>query len=385
MNFELTPEQQLIQRTARELGEREFRAKAWEWIRRDDYPWGNARALAKAGLLGITISETDGGQGGKLLDAVLVLEQVAQVCPRSGDIVHAGNFGAIRVLSQWGTPAQKARFLPTLLAGEAVMAIGMTEPEAGSAVTDLRTTARVEGGRVRINGQKVFTTNGAHAAVFLVYVRFGPGVDGIGAVLVPREAPGFRIGTPARFMSGECWTPLYFEDCAVPEDLIILPAGSFRRLMGTFNVERIGNATRSLALGQAAFDYAVTYARERRQFGRPLAEFQGLQWKFADMKMKLEAARLLIYRAAANADRGSPTALDTAIAKAYANITGFEVANESLQILGGYGYSVEYPLEYLMRRTRGWMIAGGSVEMLKNRIAEVIFERRFPQRAPSAP
>jgi alkylation response protein AidB-like acyl-CoA dehydrogenase len=209
-------------------------------------------------------------------------------------------------------------------------------------------------------------------------------VDGIGAVLVPRDAPGFRIGEPARFMSGEPWAPLYFDDCLVPEDLVLLPAGGFRKLFAIFNVERIGNATRSLALGQAAFDHAVAHARERRQFGRRLAEFQGLQWKLADMKMKLDAARLLVYRAAAGADRGAPSPLDTAIAKAFANTAGFEVANEALQILGGYGYSTEYPLEYLARRTRGWMIAGGTVEILKNRIAEGIFGESFSQRAPAA-
>ncbi|MBI2527520.1 MAG: acyl-CoA dehydrogenase family protein [Candidatus Rokubacteria bacterium] len=380
MNFDLTPEQQLIQRTARELAEREFRTDALDWTRRDAFPWDRARTLARAGLLGLTIPEADGGQGGKLLDAVLALEQVAQVCPRSGDVVHAGNFGAIRILAGWGTAAQKATFLPALLAGEALMAVGLTEPEAGSAATDLRTSARIEGDRVVINGQKVFTTNGPHATLFLVYVRFGPGVRGIGAVLVPRDTPGFRRGEPAHFMSGERWTPLYFEECAVPVELIVVPAGGFGRLIMTFNIERLGNATRSLALGQAAFDYAVGYAAERRQFGRPLAEFQGIQWKFAEMKMKLEAARLLLYRAATHADRGAPSALDTALAKAYANTAGFEVANECLQVLGGYGYSAEYPLEYLMRRTRGWMIAGGTVEILKNRIAEEIFHQRFPQR-----
>jgi alkylation response protein AidB-like acyl-CoA dehydrogenase len=211
-------------------------------------------------------------------------------------------------------------------------------------------------------------------------VRFSPGVGGIGSVLVEREAAGVSRGKGSKFMSGEEWAELHFADVQVSDERVLLGAGGFKKQIAGFNVERIGNAARSLALGRYAYEAARTWARERRQFGRLLCEFQGLQWKFADMKMKLDAAQLLLYRAAANADRGLPSPEETAIAKAYCNQAGFDVANESLQVMGGMGYSQESLVEYCLRRCRGWMIAGGSIEILKNRIAEHIFERTFSQR-----
>jgi alkylation response protein AidB-like acyl-CoA dehydrogenase len=166
----------------------------------------------------------------------------------------------------------------------------------------------------------------------------------------------------------------------VPEEMVLLKEGGFKKQIAGFNVERIGNTARSLALGCYAYERARAWAMERKQFGRLLCEFQGIQWKFADMKMKLDAGQLLLYRAAANADRGMPSAEETSIAKAFCNQAGFEVANESLQVMGGTGYSQEELVEYCVRRCRGWMIAGGSIEILKNRIAEGIFERSFSQR-----
>jgi alkylation response protein AidB-like acyl-CoA dehydrogenase len=336
--------------------------------------------MAKQGLLGITIPEADGGQGGTLLDAVLAIEAVAAACPRSADVVQAGNFGPIRVLAQYGSALQKEKFLRRLLSGESVIAVGMTEPEAGSAVTDLKTRAeRAEGG-YRVSGGKIFTTHSAYAEVFLVYVRFAPGVGGIGSVLLERSSPGVTTGRKSHFMSGEEWAELHFENAFVPEERVLLGEGGFKKQIAGFNVERIGNAARSLALGRYAYEAARGWAMQRRQFGRLLCEFQGLQWKFADMKMQLDAAQLLLYRAAANADRGFPSPEETAIAKAYCNQAGFEVANEALQVMGGTGYSQETLVEYCVRRCRGWMIAGGSIEILKNRIAEHIFERTFSQR-----
>jgi alkylation response protein AidB-like acyl-CoA dehydrogenase len=183
-------------------------------------------------------------------------------------------------------------------------------------------------------------------------------------------------------MSGEQWAQIYLDDVRVEPENVLLGAGGLKRQIAGFNVERIGNASRSLALGQLACDIARDHALERRQFGRALCEFQGIQWKFADMKIRLDAARLLLYRAASNADRGFPSPDETAIAKAACNLAGFEAASESMQVLGAAGYSQDSLVEYCLRRTRGWMIAGGSVEILKNRIAEGVFGRRFSQRAP---
>jgi len=380
MDFRLKPEQDQFRDVVLRFSKKELAEKAIERAHASGYPWDVAKLMAKQGLLGITIPEADGGQGGTLLDAVIAIETVASVCPRSADVVQAGNFGPIRVLAEYGSAGQKQKYLQRLLAGESVIAVGMTEPDAGSAVTDLKTSATRDGKTWRINGAKIFTTHSAYAELFLVYVRFGPGVGGIGSVLVEREAPGVSRGKASKFMSGEEWAELHFADVAVPEERVLLGEGGFKKQIAGFNVERIGNAARSLALGRYAYEAARAWALERRQFGRLLCEFQGLQWKFADMKMKLDAAQLLLYRAAANADRGLPSPEETAIAKAYCNQAGFDVANESLQVMGGMGYSQESLVEYCLRRCRGWMIAGGSIEILKNRIAEHIFERSFSQR-----
>jgi alkylation response protein AidB-like acyl-CoA dehydrogenase len=378
MDFNLTPEQASFQESVLKFARKELAAGALERAHAPGYPFDVAKLMAKQGLLGITIAEADGGQGGSLMDAVLAIEAVASVCPRSADVIQAGNFGPIRVLAEYGSAVHKNKFLKRLLAGEGVISVGMTEPDAGSAVTELKTTATRDGKGWRIKGSKVFTTHSAYADLVLAYVRFGPGVGGIGSVLIERN--NIKIGKKSRFMSGEEWAELHFDDVLVPEEMVLLGEGGFKKQIAGFNVERIGNASRSLALGRYAFEQARQWAMQRKQFGRLLCEFQGIQWKFADMKIKLDAAQLLLYRAAANADRGFPSPEETAIAKAACNQAGFEVANEALQAMGATGYSSETLVEYCMRRCRGWMIAGGSVEILKNRIAEGVFERSFSQR-----
>ncbi len=382
MDFELSEEQKMFRNSVRGFAERHLAAGALARAHQEDHPWDVARLMAGQGLLGITISEQDGGQGGALMDAVIAIETVAQVCPRSADVVQAGNFGAIRVLAEYGTADQKQRYLKRLLSGEGVICVGMTEPDAGSAVTDLQTTATPDGPGYRINGSKVFTTHAQYADVMLVYVRFGPGVGGIGSVLIERTAEGVKQGKPSKFMNGEEWVTTYFENAYVPPGNIVLKQGGFKKQIAGFNVERIGNTARSLAFGRYAYEQARQWALQRRQFGRVLAEFQGLQWKFADMKIKLDAGQLLLYRAALNADRGFPSAEETAIAKAFCNQAGFDICSEAMQVMGGMGYTEETLVEYCFRKCRGWMIAGGSIEILKNRIAESVFERSFSQRPP---
>ncbi|AWB22757.1 acyl-CoA dehydrogenase [Methylobacterium currus] len=382
MDFALTEEQSLFADSVRRFAEQHLRDGALARAHDPRFPFEVAQLLAGQGLLGITMDPEDGGQGGTLMDAVIAIEQVAAVCPRSADVIQAGNFGPIRTFVEYATPEQKARFLPDLLAGRSVISLGMSEPGAGSAATDLETRARQDGDDYVIDGAKVFSTHSPDAAVFLVYVRFGPGIGGIGSVLVERGTPGFTIGKPSAFMSGEEWSQLYFENCRIPAANVLLGPGGFKRQIAGFNVERLGNSSRALALGRYAFTLARDHALERRQFGRPLCEFQGLQWKFAELAVKLEAAQLLLYRAASNREGELPSAADTAMAKLACNQAGFEAANEAVQVMGGLGYSTEALAEYCMRRTRGWMIAGGSIEMLKNRIAEHVFDRRFDQRAP---
>ncbi|MFZ0722493.1 MAG: acyl-CoA dehydrogenase [Xanthobacteraceae bacterium] len=380
MDFDFTAEQKQFAESVGRLAREHLAEGALKRAHDPRFPFDVAQLMAEHGLMGITLPESDGGQGGSLIDAVVAIEQVAAVCPRSADVVQFGNFGPIRAFAEYGTPGQKAHWLGELLAGRMVMSLGMTEPDAGSALTDLKTSARADGAHYVVNGSKVFSTFSPDAQIFLVYVRFGPGVSGIGSVLIERGTPGFSIGAPSAFMSGEEWCELHFDGCRVPAANVLLGPGGFKKQMAGFNVERLGNTARSLAYGRYAFNTARDYAATRQQFDRPLCEFQGLQWKFADMAIKLDGAQLLLYRAAANADRGLPSAYETAIAKAACNQAGFEVASEAVQIMGALGYSRETLVEYCMRRTRGWMIAGGSIEMLKNRIAEHVFDRRFDQR-----
>jgi alkylation response protein AidB-like acyl-CoA dehydrogenase len=384
MNFELTPEQTAFRDAVRGFAERHLREGALARAHEPEHPWDVARLMAEQGLLGITIPEKDGGQGGTLMDAIIAIETVAQVCPRSADVVQAGNFGAIRVLAEYGTDDQKERYLKRLLTGEGVICVGMTEPEAGSAVTDLRTTAKPDGAGFRVSGEKIFTTHAPYADVMVTYVRYGPGVNGIGSVLIDLKSEGVKQGKRSRFMNGEEWVTTYLDNVYVPPENVLLREGGFKKQIAGFNVERIGNTARSLALGRYCYETARQWAMQRKQFGRLLCEFQGLQWKFADMKVKLEAGQLLLYRAAANADRGMPSAEDTALAKLYCNQAGFDVASEAMQIMGGMGYTEETLVEWCFRKCRGWMIAGGSLEILRNRIAEGVFERQFSQRPPKS-
>lgn len=384
MNFDLSEEHRAFADAVRRFAQDKLAPGALERAHSRQYPWDVAAMLAEQGLLGIAFDEADGGQGGTLMHAVLAIQEVALACPKSADIVQAGNFGPIRTFVEYASADQKARFLPGLLAGTRLIALGMSEPDAGSAVTELKTSATEDGDGYLINGSKVFSTHSPEADLFLVYVRFGPGVNGIGSVLVERGTPGFSVGAPSSFMSGEQWSQLYLEHCRIPRANVLLGEGGFKRQISGFNVERLGNASRSLALGRYAFNAAREHALGRKQFGRALCEFQGIQWKFAEMAVKLDAAQLLLYRAALEGEHGLPSAQSTAMAKLACNQAGWDVANEALQVMGAMGYSQEMLIEYCVRRTRGWMIAGGSIEVLKNRIAEGVFGRTFSQRAASA-
>jgi alkylation response protein AidB-like acyl-CoA dehydrogenase len=375
-----SPEQERFAEAVSEFARRELAAAALERAHEPAYSFELAQQLSRQGLIGLTVPLEDGGHGGSLLDAVIAICEIGRVCPKSADVVQAGNFGALRTFSEYASEEQKQRFLPYFLTGDALLALAMSEPEAGSAVTDLRTSVRPDGREWLIDGTKVWSTHSVDATHYLVYVRFAPGTGGIGCVLVERNRPGLEVGAASEYMSGERWAPLYFDACRIPDENILLGPGGFRKQMNGFNVERLGNAARSVALGRLAFDEARAYARRRQQFGRDLVEFQGIQWKFAEMAVALDTAQLMLEGVAKSAETALPSAYDTAVAKYASNQAGFFAANESLQVMGATGYSTDTLVEYCLRRTRGWMIAGGSTEMLKIRIAESVLDRRFNQR-----
>ena len=380
MDFNLTEEQIAFQNSVRSLADKYLKEGNLRRAHDPLFPKDIAKLFSKNGLMGITLPEKDGGQGGKLMDAVLAIEQVALICPRSADVIQAGSFGPIRTFAEYATDYQKEKYLKKLLNGEMVIGLGMTEPNAGSAVTDLTTKAVKDGKGFRVSGSKVFTSNSPDADIFLIYVRYHEGINGIGSVIMDTSMPGFSKGKSSKYTNGEEWCALYFDNVYIPEENVLLGPGGFKKQISGFNAERIGNSARSLALGEFAFNVAKEYAVTREQFGKKICEFQGIQWKFSDMKIQIEAGRLLLYRAAINADRGFPSSKETSIAKAFCNKAGFEISNEAMQVMGGAGYSQESLVEYCFRKSRGWQIAGGSTEMMKNRIAEDIFERRFSQR-----
>jgi alkylation response protein AidB-like acyl-CoA dehydrogenase len=283
MDFEHTgPEKEFSASVAR-FAEEHLAGGAAARARAGEMSWEAAGILADQGLMGITIPTNKGGRGGTLMQAVIAIQQLAMVCPKSADIVQAGNFGAIRTFAEYATEEQRQRLLPDLLAGRKLMSLGMSEPEAGSAATELVTSATEDGDDFILNGSKVYGTHSVDAEVFLIYVRYGPGVGGIGSVLVERGAPGFTWGPPKAFMSGEKWCELHFENCRIPASNVLLGPGGFKKQIAGFNVERIGNSARSIALGRYTFNQARDYAKRRVQFGKSLSQFQGLQWKFADM------------------------------------------------------------------------------------------------------
>lgn len=381
MDFSLSQEQLQFQQSVLGFADRHLKDGALARAHDENYPHDVAKLIAEQGLFGIAMSEADGGQGGSILDSIIAVQAIASVCPRSADVIQLGNFGAIRTLAEYASEDLKERYLKPILAGEKLICVSMSEPHAGSAVTDLSTTATADGDGYRVSGSKVFATHGPYADFMLVYVRFGEGVGGIGSIMIERNSEGVSVGKPAYFMNDDIWAEVHFDNVYVPRENVLLGAGGFKKQISGFNVERLGNSSRALACGRYAFDVARDYALEREQFGRPLAEFQGLQWKFADAHMKIEAAQLMLYKAAVDlGEDGLPRAHNTALAKLWCNLAGFEAANEAMQVMGALGYSRESLVEYCFRRCRGWMIAGGSIEILKNRVAEGIFERRFSQR-----
>jgi 3-sulfinopropanoyl-CoA desulfinase len=384
VEFELTDDQQGLRARARELADRVFAERATRWDAHEEYPWDNVKDLVAAGFMGMTVPREHGGPDRPLLDVVLVVEEIARACGVTARIVVEGSLGAVGALRAYGTEEQKRRYFPWVLEGEKP-AIAITEVSAGSAATDLETRAD-EGARgLTLNGHKRYITGAGTSPLYLVYARFGgiPGADGIGGVLVERDTPGFRVGRrePMMGLRGIPEGELHFEECVVPrEQLLAGPGGGFKQLMRAYNGQRLGAATVALGLAQGAYERALAHAGERRQFGHAIGEFQGIRWKLADMAIRLDAARLLIHRAAARAGRGFPDVLEAAKAKTFAAEIAQQVTSEALQIHGAAGYGRSLPLERMVRDARMFAIGGGTLEMMRNLIADRILPTRVDWR-----
>ncbi len=385
MDFQLSPEQQLLQETVRQFARKQLTEAAAEWDRKGELPDDSlVEKCMELGLLGMCLPEQYGGAGQDLLSAVLCIEQLAAVSPLAAAPVFESNVGPVRIVEQFGSEEQKEKWLPQVTAGKLQISIGMSEPEAGSALTDLRSRAELCDGGYRLNGRKVFCTGGGHSGAYMVFARFGEvkGARGIGGILVEKGTPGFSFGKQERFMGlrGFPSCDLVFEDCVVPAENLIVPPGGFASLMQCFDIERCGNATMALGIASGALEFAVEYAKGRSTFGKAICERQAIQMMVADMATRVDAARLLVYRAAVNASSGIPAINETSMAKVFANETAKAVTDSAMEILGGYGYSAEYPVERMLRDSRGWPIAGGTLQIQKIIIASMAFGRRFDQR-----
>jgi len=388
--FDLTAEQEGLKERARRFAEEQCRPHAAEVDRSEAYPWDTVAKMAEAGFFGMTIPPRLGGQGRSYLDAILVIEEMAKACGISGRIVVEANMGALGAILRYGTPEQQRMAAELVLSGDKP-AICITEPEAGSAATEMRTTAIKRGGRYVLNGTKHWITGGGVSRLHLIFARvIDKGVDqGIGGFIALRgEDAGLEIGArePAMGLRGIPETQIHLKDLALPAERLLLPSEGltrgFAKLMDAYNAQRVGAGTVALGIAQGAYETALAYAKERRQFGRPIAEFQGLQWMLADMRIQLDAARLLLWRAAAGAektDTGFPDPLLAAEAKIMAAETAVKVTNDALQLHGAMGYSRNLPLERMVRDARMFTIGGGTAQMLRNLVAGRILGIKTPQ------
>ncbi len=385
MDFQLTEEQMMLKKMVHDLAEKEFRPRAAEWEARAEHmPISYLKKLSELGLLGLCLPVQYGGQGRSAFEAVLAIEELARISSVSASPVFESNVGPVKVIEQFGTEEQKLKYMPPVCRGESLISIGMTEPEAGSALTDLSTRAMLDGDHYVVNGQKRFCTGGGESDAYMVYVRLSEqkGAKGIGGLVIEKGTPGFTFGKQEQLMGlrGMPSCDLIFDNCKVPRENLVVKEGDFRKLMLAFDLERCGNATMCLGIAQGALEEALAYAQSRRQWGKEICEFQAIQLMLADMALRVEAARLLIYRATVNASTGLPVPLEANLAKCFANQMAREVTGMALQVHGGYGYSKDYPVERMMRDAWGWGLAGGTIEIQKVAIASMLLRRRFDQR-----
>lgn len=386
MDFSLSPEQIALQESVRRFAQNELPDIA-KHIESTDEPASLElrQRYGELGYLGVNLDSKYGGGGLSHLDAVIVLEEIAKVSIAVAFPIFESCFGPCLAISHFGNDSLKESVLPKVCSGEVVVAVSMSEPAAGSALTDLTTQATIDGDTITLNGSKRWCSGAGHSEAYVVYCRLSdaPGAKGIGAVVVYKDTPGLSFGKREEHMGfrGVSSADMYFDNVQVPVENLLVPAGGFSKLMDAFDLERCGNTTMSLAVAQSAFDYVLDYSQEREQFGKSLVDFQAVQIHLAEMKMKLEAARLLLYRAVVNAAQGLPSVGESSIAKCFANEAVREVTGKAMQLMGGYGYSKEYPIEQKLRDAWGWGIAGGAIDIQKVNITSALVGRRFNQRA----
>ena len=391
MSFDLTTKQLDLKARARDLAAGIIAKNAAEVDKSEQYPWDNVKALKEAGFMGMTIPTELGGPGLNFLDANLVVEEMASYCGPTGRIAVEANMGAISAVVHYGTETQKRLAADLVLDGDKP-AICITEPDAGSAASQMTTRAEKRGDKYIINGKKHWITGGGVSRLHLIFARVfdEKGLElGIGGFLAVRgESKGLKVGKrePTMGLRGIPETELIFENLEISEDMVLMPPSGFKRgfadLMNAYNSQRVGAGTVALGLAAGAYRNALNFSKEREQFGRPIAEFQGLQWMLADMSVQLEAARALLHKAALSAGHnGSPFPDPTLAAqgKIFTSEMALKVTTDALQVFGARGYSRNYPMERLARDARMFTIGGGTAQILRTVVASRILESKLPQ------
>ena len=374
MDFELSEEQLLIRGMVKEFAASEVAPIAAEIDRNHRFPEESIPKLAKLNLLGVPYPEEFGGAGADNVSYVIVIEELARVCASTAAIVSGHTSLGTWPIFEFGTSAQREKYLTNLASGSMLGAFAITEPGAGTDAAAGKTTAVVDGDEYVLNGSKIFITNGGYADVYIVTAMTDPaaGTRGISAFLVEKDAPGFSVGEKEHKMGikASSTTPLYFSDCRIPKDALLGREGKgFKIAMAALDGGRIGIAAQALGIAQGAFDASIAYAKERVQFGKPLAALQAIQWMIADMATDIDAARLLVYRAAWNKDQGLPFGTAASMAKLFASETSTRVADRAIQIHGGYGYTESYPVERAYRDAKITELYEGTSEVQRMVIA----------------
>jgi butyryl-CoA dehydrogenase len=374
MNFELSEEQLLVQAMVKEFVASDLAPIAAEIDREHRFPEELLPTMGKLGLMGVPFAEEFGGAGADNVSYTIVLEELARACASTSVIVSAHTSLGTWPIFEYGTPAQKEKYLFGLTSGELLGAFALTEPGAGTDAAAGQTTAVLDGDKYVLNGSKIFITNGGYADVYIVTAMTDPaaGTRGISAFIVEKDAPGFSVGEKEHKLGikASSTTPLYFSNCRIPKDALLGQEGKgFKIAMQTLDGGRIGVAGQALGIAQGALDASITYAKERVQFGKPIATLQAIQWMIADMATEIDAARLLVYRAAWNKDNGLPYGKEAAMAKLFAAETATRVAGKAIQIHGGYGFTESYPVERAYRDAKITEIYEGTSEVQRMVIA----------------
>jgi alkylation response protein AidB-like acyl-CoA dehydrogenase len=377
--FDLTEEQDIFKRTLREFAIREIVPIAHELDEKEEYPRATIAKMAELGLLGLLVPEEYGGAGANTLDYALAIEEISWADASHAVVISVNNSLVCEPILQFGSEEQKQRFLPALAAGTYVGAYCLTEPTSGSDASNMSTQARRDGDSYVLNGTKSWITNGGEAGLYLVYAVTNmdvPKSKGITAFLIPADTPGLRAGAKEKKLGirASSATQIYFEDCRVPSAAVLGNVDEgFRIAMATLDGGRIGIGAQALGIAQRALDESVRYAKEREAFGHAIADFQGLQWRMADMATRIEAARLLVYRAARMKDAGQSFAKEASMAKLFASETAMFCAHAAVQTFGGNGFSREYPVEKLFRDAKITEIYEGTSEIQRLVISRHVF------------